>query len=76
MGGPLHVGTCCMDYKEITLVVTSRAACRDYDTTVGRAFFRAVGVQLSEPAIAGTIVSCDRYDGIEELMAQRHGIAY
>lgn len=65
-----------MDYEEITLVVTSRATCRDYDTTVGRAFFRAVGVRLSEPAIAGTIVLCDRYDGIEELMAQRHGIAY
>nr|DAR17216.1 MAG TPA: hypothetical protein [Caudoviricetes sp.] len=65
-----------MDYAEIALVVTSRAACRDYDTTVGRAFFRAVGVRLSEPAIAGTIVSCERYAGIEELMAQRHGIAY
>lgn len=65
-----------MDYEEIALVITSRASCSDFDTTVGRAFFRAVGVRLSEPAIAGTIVSCDRYAGIEELMAQRHGITY
>ena len=65
-----------MDYAELVAIVTSRAACRDFDTTVGRAFFRALGVAVAEPAIAGTFVSYDRYAGAGELMAQRYGIAY
>ena len=45
-----------------------------YDTALSRAMLRALGVKVPHRARHGTIQRVDRYDGVAELMAQRHGV--
>lgn len=45
-----------------------------YDTAMSRAMLRALGVDVPHRARPGTVVSVDRYDGMMECFAQRHGV--
>lgn len=59
---------------DIISFIASRASSRIYDTAMGRAFFRAAGVDVPEPLTPGQIVRHDRYEGAEKLMRQRYGV--
>lgn len=45
-----------------------------YDTAMSRAMLRALGVDVPHCARLGTVVSVDKYDGMMECFAQRHGV--
>jgi len=45
-----------------------------YDTALSRAMLRALGVEVPHRARPGSIVLADRYGGVAECFAQRHGV--
>lgn len=45
-----------------------------HDTLISRAMLRALGVPVPEAWRVGGIVRVDRYGGIADCMAQRHGV--
>ena len=59
---------------EMTRDDMARIALR-YDTAMARAMLRALGIAVPHVPRPGTVQRVDRYDGLLDCFAQRHGIS-